>query len=166
MARVLLVRELRSRTTVKIHNDIDTGVIAPPYQAVEILNAAAGEELALLDEIFADPEANGDADRVETQTLDLADVVLGDPAVPVLLERGVGGILAELLDARPLVVEPAAAHAGEFVRGHPWLDDELRAEIDAAKLVVAWEPGHDAFSVSAEDCVQHYLSWCSAVLDE
>lgn len=153
VAGVLLVGKLSARPAVKVHNDIDPGVVAPPNQTVKVLNSSTGEELAILNKIISNPKANWNADRIETQTLNLVNVILADPGVPMLLEGGIGGILAELLDTRPLVIEPAAAHAREFVRGHPWLNDELRAKIDAAKLVVAWEPGHDAFCVSAEDCV-------------
>lgn len=149
----MLVRELRSRTAVKVHNDINTSVIAPSDQLVQVLDTTSREEFALLNKVFTDPETNWDADCVEPQTLDLGDVVLGDPAAPVLLEGGISSILAEALDTSPFVVESAASHACELVRSHPWLDDELRAEVDTAELVVAGEPSHDAFGVAAEDCV-------------
>lgn len=140
MSGILLVRKLCSWTSVKIHNDIDAGIVAPTDQAVEVCDASTRKGLALLDKIFTDPEANGDADRVETKTLDLANVVLRDPGVPMLLERGIGGVLAKLLDARPLIVETTATHAGKLIRGHPWLDDELGTEIDTADLVAAGKP--------------------------
>ncbi len=140
MAGVLLVRKLRSRTSVKIHNDIDAGIVAPTDQAVEVCDASAWKELAILNKVFTDPEANRDADRVKTQTLDLADVVLRDPSVPVFLERGIGGVLTKFLDTRPLIVETAAAHAGELIRSHPWFNDELGAEVDTADLVAAGKP--------------------------
>lgn len=153
MAGILLVRKLRSWSSMKIHNDIDASIVAPTDEAVEVCDASTRKELAFLNKIFTDPETNGDADRVETQTLDLANVVLRDPSVPVLLERGIGGVLAKLLDTRPLIVEAAATHAGELIRCHPWLDDELGTEVDTADLVAAGKPSHNVFRVSAEDCV-------------
>lgn len=137
---------------MKIHNDIDAGIVAPTNQTVEVCDASTRKELAFLDKIFTDPEADGDADRVETKTLDLANVVLRDPSVPVLLERSIGSVLAKLLDTRPLIVETTAAHTGELIRCHPWLDDELGAEIDTADLVAAGKPSHNVSRVSAEDC--------------
>src|SRR5699024_7253467 len=126
MACILLVRKLGPRTAVQIHNDIQPSVLAPSDEAVEVLDPAAGEVLPVLDEVLPEPEPHGDAERVELEGRHLLDVVLRGPRVPVLLERGVGGVLAELLDARPLVVEPAAPHARELVGRHPRLDDELR----------------------------------------
>ena len=160
MSGVLLVRELGSRPAMEIHDNLNVGIFGPPDQTVEILQAAPrvtttrkvrdglfeGQVLALyvllsvVHELLVDPEPDGDADGVEPETLDLGDVVLRGPRVPVGGERGIRGILPQRLHALPLVVETAAAHRGPRVSGHPRLNNELRSQVHAADLVQAWVP--------------------------
>ena len=156
MAGELLVGRLRAGTTVKVHNHIQASILGPPDETVEELEPATGIVLAVVDEVLTDPETNGDADGVKPQAGDEVDVFAGGPGVPVLAESLIGGVLAERLDAGPLVVAAAAAHACPLVGGHPWLDDELRAEVDAADLVCAREPALSARRVD-EICIVSLL---------
>lgn len=144
MAGELLVGCLRAGTTVEIHDHIQASILGPPDETVEEIKAATGIVLAIVNEILTDPETNGDADGVKAQAGDEVDVVASGPGVPVFAEGLIGGVLAEGLDAGPLVVAAAAAHACPGVGGHPWLDDELRAEVDTADLVFAGEPSLSA----------------------
>lgn len=88
--------------------------------------------LALLHQTLADPEAYRDPHGVETNRGNLLDVGLRGPRLPVAFEGLVGGVLADARDAGPLVVVVAAAHALPRGLGHPALDDEVAAEVDAA----------------------------------
>lgn len=104
MTSVLLVGELCARATMKIHDDIDVGVFAPANKSIEIFESTAREMLAVLHEIFFQPEAHGDSHSIQSQAGNLFDVVLGCPRIPVFLECCVGRVLAKLLDTLPLIV--------------------------------------------------------------
>lgn len=127
VAGVLLVGELRARSTVEIHDDVQAGITSPADKTVEELETAAGVELALVDELLAHPEANRNTDGVQAQACNLVDVLLGGPGVPVTAEGFVGSFLAESLNASPFVVVTAAADAVPGVITHPGLEDELGA---------------------------------------
>ena len=128
-----LILTLRAGTSVQVDDDLQPSVASPTGDLVEVLEAAPGVVLAAaVDEVLLDPEADGDADGVELEAGDLGYVVLGDPGGPVLLEGGVGLVLAQVLNTRPLVARRAAAHVAPRVRRHPRLHDELRAQVHAA----------------------------------
>ena len=75
MAGELLRYGLAARAGVEIYDHVETGVGAPAYYSIEVRKGAAREGSVGLDQVFFDPESNGDSDCVETEAGDLYDVL-------------------------------------------------------------------------------------------
>ena len=71
---------------------------------------------------------------VDTGIFHLVQVALVDPALPVLRKRRVGSVLAKLKDAVKLGLFIGATNVIPGTVGHPWLNDEVAAQVDAAYL--------------------------------
>lgn len=111
---------------MQVHDNVQTGVAGPADDAIEILEAAPWIILAALDEVFFNPEPDGDAYGVQPVAGDLVYVALGDPGLPVLLESGICGFLAKSFDAGPFVVVPLTSHASPLILSEPFFYDEQR----------------------------------------
>lgn len=144
LASERLLGVLSARCTVEIDNDIETGSFGPSADTLEVLETTSGEVLAAVDEGLHNPVSNRDTDSVEPETLDLVDIVLGDPPVPMCLESSVGTRLAKSQDTIELGLSTTAPHCVPFVAHHPWFDDEKTAQVDTADFICCREPrvGH------------------------
>lgn len=149
LAREGLVGLLGSGGAVEVQDHVHASLRGALGEAVHLGQAARGERLAVLfDRLLDHPVADGDADRVDAPLLHLVHVLLGDPRVPVLLERGVALLLAQLAHAVEFRVGAAAAHVVPLAAGHPRLDDEERSEVHAADLVEARVEAFDGAALS------------------
>jgi hypothetical protein len=140
MASELLIRRLRSRGTVEINDGIDTILLAPPDNTVKIGEAPAGVILVCINKALSHPEADGNAHGIQANLLNLLDIGLGNPRVPVIFPDLVSLGLTEGLDAIPLVVPAVAAHVLPAILRKPLLDDELGAEVYTADLARLGQP--------------------------
>jgi hypothetical protein len=142
-----LVGSLRARATVKIHDHVQPSISAPSDNLIKILKSTPGIKFAFADKVFTNPETDRDADSVEAQAVDLLNIGLGHPSLPVLSKGSIGSILAKTLHALPFVVGTTAAHAVPFITCHPGLDNKLGTEIDTSNLVGSRKPSRQQFGL-------------------
>ena len=81
------------------------------------------------------PIANGDADMIQPSSGHLAEVILCDPGVPVVLQIRLGLAFAKSLRIGILVDYVVAQ--GEDGRGDPWFKNEPTAKIYTTDFVIA-----------------------------
>jgi hypothetical protein len=135
VAGKLLAGGLRPGSAVQVDDNVDSVLLAPSDQTIEVGKPTAGVVLAIPYEILIDPEANGDTNGVETDPGNLLDIVLRSPRIPVGVEGFIRGCLTNTFGTCPLIVVILAAHLGPRVFGHPSFDNELTAEVHTADLV-------------------------------
>ena len=107
---------------MQINDDLETSVAGPTNGPVEVLELALDVGLATRD--VPSPVADGDADVVQTGSLDLTEVVLGDPRVPVAPEGRLSCAAVLVLAKGPLVDDAVVTGLVEQRRGDPRLNDE------------------------------------------
>lgn len=125
---------------MEIDDGIDTILLAPPDNTVKIGEAAAGVILVCINKALSHPEADGNAHGIKANLLNLLDIGLGNPRVPVIFPDLVSLGLSKGLDAIPLVVPAIAAHVLPAILREPLLDDELGAEVYATDLAHLGQP--------------------------
>lgn len=136
---------------MQVHDNIYIIILTPTNQSIEVLNTASRVVLSVLDKVLFEPETDRNSNSIQPQASNLLDIILCGPRIPMLLKSLVSCILAQMLNTLPLVVQATTAHGVELILGHPWLDDELGAEVDATDLDVSWDPGARLFVVSNYD---------------
>lgn len=99
----------------------------------ELIKCALGIWLSsTINDILDGPEPNWDTDGIKAGSNDLINISLGEPRLPMLLERGVRFLLAEVFSERPFGLSAAgtwtmaklAVHSFPFRRSHPWFENE------------------------------------------
>lgn len=144
LARESFMGLLSARCTVQIDNYIETCGLGPPADTLEVCETTLGEVFAAVHNGFHHPISDGDTDGVQSKTLDLGDIALDDPFLPMILENSIGSGLSKLQDTVELRLFVTAAHSVPLVAHHPRLDDEETTQVDSTDFVGCWEPcvGH------------------------
>lgn len=141
---------LRARGTVKINEDLQTGGLSPVQSCREVLVGPLHVRVAVergdgpvsdgawvvSRRVSRDGKRDLHSHMVQASSGDAGKVVLSDEGAPVLLESGLGSILAKHLGQGELVDGRALLRIEER-RGDPGLENKPAAEIDSSDFVAA-----------------------------
>lgn len=117
---------------MEIDHDLQSSFLRPAQRLAQLIVGTLHIGIALSWQHT--PVTNWDSHVVQTSTSHLEKVVLGEKAIPMLLEARLGSILAEQLSQRPLVFSSIAFENGG---SNPWLEDEPTTSVDTTDFLAA-----------------------------
>lgn len=133
---------------MKIEQDLDIGISSPADSLIEDVQLPLDVWVAI--QGSNGPVSDWDSNVIEAILANLAEVVFGDPGVPVILQSTRRSVLAKRLSVRVLVDNSLAR--GPFLEDggcNPWLEDEPAAQVDATDLVVLVVEGYITLAQAA-----------------
>lgn len=105
---------------VQVEDDVESRIFCPTANTLEIGKTALGEVFAVgIHDGLVNPISKRDTDCIESKASDFGNIVLGNPATPMLLEGSVGPSLPEFQHAVKLGLLAPATHFVPFIVHHP-----------------------------------------------